>query len=112
MASERFERMQKRQRRWIPDPLYGLPIGNYPYVIHRDDGVEKRYEAFFMMRLSEPCGMIEQTERRPAEKRIEFYESISASLQSEKIDKSSNFRFWCKKERKKFFLLLNYFSTI
>lgn len=41
MASKGFKCMQKRQRRWIPDPLYGLPIGNYPYVVHRDDGVEK-----------------------------------------------------------------------
>lgn len=69
MASKWFERVQKRQRRWIPDPLYGLPIGNYPYVIHSDDGVEKWYKAFFMMRLSKPCGMIEQAERRPAETR-------------------------------------------
>lgn len=63
MASKRFKRVQKRQRRWIPDPLYGLPIGNYPYVVHRDDGVEERNKAFLMMRLSEPRGMIEQAER-------------------------------------------------
>jgi len=74
MASKGFECVQKRQRRWIPDPLYGLPISNYPDVIHRDDSVEKRYEAFFMMRLSKPCGMVEQTERRPAKKRIELRE--------------------------------------
>lgn len=66
MASKGFERVQKRQRRWIPDPLYGLPIGDYPYVIHRNDGVEKRYKALFMMRLSKPCGVIKQTEGRPA----------------------------------------------
>lgn len=74
MASKGFERMQKCQRRWIPDPLYGLPISNYPYVIHRDDGVEKRYKAFFMMRLSKPCGVIEQTERRPV--KTSNYENI------------------------------------
>lgn len=65
MASKGFERVQKRQRRWIPYPLYGLPIGNYPYIVHRDNGIEKRYKAFFMMRLSEPRGMVEQAERRP-----------------------------------------------
>lgn len=65
MASKRFKRVQKCQRRWIPDPLYGLPIGNYPYIVHRDNGIEKRYKAFFMMWLSEPRGVVEQAERRP-----------------------------------------------
>lgn len=64
MASKWFERMQKCQRRRISDPLYGLPIGNYPYIVHRDDGVKERYETFLMMRLGEPCSMVEQTERR------------------------------------------------
>lgn len=41
MASKGFERVQKRQGRWISDPLYSLPIRNYPYIVHRDDGVEK-----------------------------------------------------------------------
>lgn len=65
MASKGFECVQKRQRSWIPDPLYGLPIGNYPYIVHRDDGIEKRYKAFFMMWLSEPRGVVEQAKRRP-----------------------------------------------
>lgn len=75
--------MQKCQRRWIPDPLYGLPIGNYPYVVHRNDGVEKRYKAFFVMRLSKPCGMIKQTDRRPAEThRIMKILAVQVILQS------------------------------
>lgn len=83
MASKGFERVQKRQRRWISDPLYGLPIGNYPYIVHRDNRIEKRYKAFFMMRLSEPCSMVEQTERRPISwecKSNLFYPSSSFTL--------------------------------
>lgn len=80
MASKGFECVQKRQRRWIPDPLYGLPIGNYPYVVHRDDGVKKWYKAFLMMRLSKPCGMIEQTERRPEMRELRvLQENISTN---------------------------------
>lgn len=65
MASEGLESMKERQRRWIPDPLKGLPICDYPYVVHGDDGVEERYEAFLVVRLGKPRGMVEQTEWRP-----------------------------------------------
>lgn len=65
MASKGFEGVQERERSRIPDPLYGLPVSDYPYVVHRDDRIEERYEALFMMWLSEPCGVVEQTERRP-----------------------------------------------
>lgn len=58
MASKWFERVHKCQRRRIPDPLYGLPIGDYPYVIHRDNGVKERYETLLVVRLGEPCGMV------------------------------------------------------
>lgn len=59
MASEGLECVKERQGRWIPDPLNGLPICDHPYVIHGDDGVEERYEAFLVMRLGEPRGVVE-----------------------------------------------------
>jgi len=66
--------VQQREGSWIPDPLYGLPVGDHPYVIHRDDRIEERYEAFLVMRLGEPCSVVEQTEGRPvsAEGRIQL----------------------------------------
>lgn len=72
MAVKGLERVQKCQGCRIPDPLYGLPVGNYPHVVHRDDGIEKRYEALLVMRLSEPCGVVEQTERCPVFREIKY----------------------------------------
>lgn len=71
MAPERLERAQEGQRCGVPHPLQRLPIGDHPYVVHRDDGIEERYEALFVMRLRKPRGMVEQTERCPGSA-IEF----------------------------------------
>lgn len=57
--------MQERQRRRVSDPLYRLPVGHDPNIIHGNDGIQERDETFLMVRLSEPCGVIKESERSP-----------------------------------------------
>lgn len=63
IALEWLERIHSRQGRWIADPLKCLPVRHDVNVAHGIDGVEERDEAFFVVRLCEPRGVVEETER-------------------------------------------------
>ena len=56
--------MHEWQGRRVSDPLDRLRVGHHPDVVHRDNGVEEGDEAFFMMRLGEPGGVVEEPEGR------------------------------------------------
>lgn len=64
IALEWLERIHSRQGRRISDPLKRLPVGDDVNVVHGVDGVEELDEAFFVVRLSEPGGVVEKAERR------------------------------------------------
>lgn len=70
IAAEGFESVEKSEGRWVPDPLKGLPVGNYPHVVHGDYGVQEGYEALFVMGLGEPSGVVEKTKGCSAKKNI------------------------------------------
>lgn len=62
IALEWQERIDSRHWSWIANPLKCLPISNDEDIIHGIDSVEKFDETFFVVRLREPCGVVEETE--------------------------------------------------
>ena len=45
-----------------PHPLYGLPGGDEPHVLHLRDGVQEQLEAFSVVRGGEPGGVVVEPE--------------------------------------------------
>lgn len=64
VTSKGFEGVHEWQGRGVSDPLDRLRVCHHPDVVHRDYGVEEGDEAFFMMRLGEPGGVVEEPEGR------------------------------------------------
>ena len=48
-----------------PHPLYRLPGGDEPHVLHLGDGVQEQLEALPVVRRGEPGGMVVETEGGP-----------------------------------------------
>lgn len=69
---ERLELVDAGQGRRVADPLQGLPVGDDPDVLHRVDRVQELYEAFLMVRLREPGGVIVQSEWCPVGRVVPF----------------------------------------
>lgn len=63
VALEGLEVVDAVQRSGVPDPLQSLPVGDQPHVVHGDQGVEESDEALLVVRLGEPGGVVEQSER-------------------------------------------------
>lgn len=65
VALEGLEVVESVDRRGVSDPLQRLPVGNDPYIGHPVDEVQEHDETFFVVRLGEPCSVIEETEWSP-----------------------------------------------
>lgn len=64
IALERLEIINPRNRCGIPDPLQSLPVGDDPYIWHLINEIQEHYKTFLVVRLCEPGGVVEETERR------------------------------------------------
>lgn len=75
VAAERGEIVDPGNGRGVSNPLNGLPVCDQPNFGHFVDGVQESDEAFLVMGLREPSGMVEQTKRSPGKIRdnVELY---------------------------------------
>lgn len=58
---ERLEGTQSADGSWISHPLKCLPVGYKPHVFHLQDAVDELDEAFLVVGLCEPGGVVEQS---------------------------------------------------
>lgn len=77
-----FFTLKRLQPSWInlirqtSNILNCLPTGHNPNVLHRHQSIEERFEPDFVVRLGEPCCMVEQSEWRPASSKYLYSDSF------------------------------------